>query len=446
MRMGTMSKIGFISLGCPKNQIDTEIMLGHVATAGYEITPNAEEADIVIVNTCAFINDAKQESISEILELEYLKQNTGLKGIIVTGCLAQEFKDDILKDLECVDCVLGVGSIHSIVDAIKEVEAGNKFSEYGDINEVELGGDRIVTTGDSFAYLKISEGCNNHCTYCLIPSLRGKFRSRPMDDIIKEARELTEMGIPELVVIGQDTTAYGIDLYGKYELHTLLSRLARETDVKWLRVLYCYPDKITPELINEFKTNDKLVKYIDIPIQHINDRILKRMNRRGDGKMIKDVIAGLREVEGMTIRTTAIVGFPSETNEEFEELWSFVRETGFDKFGAFEYSPQEGTPAYSFENQIDDEIKKERFDLIMREQSYVSENLAKNAIGSVAEVIYEGYDPILEMHKGRDYKNAPEIDGMIFFKTIKKHEIGEFLRVEITDYDEEFFDLIGKEI
>lgn len=441
-----MSRVGFVSLGCPKNLLDTEVMLGHLAMAGYDITPNAEEADIVVINTCAFINDAKKESIDEILEIAWLKQNANLKGIVVTGCLAQRYKDEILSELPEVDAVIGTGSVHSIVKAVSEVEKGNKYTEFGNINEVELGGDRIVTTGEAFAYLKISEGCNNHCTYCSIPQIRGVFRSRPMDDIINEAKELVDMGIKELVVIGQDTTAYGIDLYKKYELHTLLSRLASETDVKWLRILYCYPDKITPELINEFKVNDKLVKYIDIPIQHINSRILEKMNRRGDGALVRSVIKELRSIEGMTIRTTAIVGFPTESDEEFTELCDFVKEAELEHFGAFTYSREEHTPAYNFEGQIDEEIKQERYDIIMRTQSYVTEKQAKNALGNVLEVIYEGYDPILEKHKGRDYKNAPEIDGVIFFDTIKKHEIGDFIKVKITDFDEEFYDLIGEEI
>ena len=441
-----MSRIGFISLGCPKNLLDTEVMLGHLVESGYEITPNAEEADIVVVNTCAFINDAKKESIDEILELAWLKKNANLKGIVVTGCLAQRYKEEVLSELPEVDAVIGTGSVHSIVKAIKEVENGRKYKEFGDINTVELGGDRIVTTGESFAYLKISEGCNNRCTYCSIPAIRGKFRSREMDDIINEARELTSMGTKELVVIGQDTTAYGIDLYGKYELPTLLRRLANETDVKWLRILYCYPDKITPELINEFKTNDKLVKYIDIPIQHISSRVLKKMNRRGDGELIRSVIAKLKEIDGMAIRSTGIVGFPGETEEEFTELCEFVKEAEFDKFGAFTYSREENTPAYDFDDQIDEEIKAQRYDIIMREQAYACEKKAKNALGSVLEVVYEGYDPILEMHKGRDYKNAPEIDGAIFFDVMIKHEIGDFIKVKITDYDEEFYDLIGVEV
>lgn len=441
-----MSRIGFVSLGCPKNLLDTEVMLGHINKAGYDITPEQEEADIIVINTCAFIEDAKKESIDNILDIAWLKENGNLKGIIVTGCLAERYREEIMKEFSEVDCVLGTGSVHSIVKAIEEIEKGKKYQEYGDKNTVELGGDRIITTGDAFAYLKISEGCNNRCTYCSIPNIRGKFRSRPIDDIIKEAKELTEMGIKELIVIGQDTTAYGIDLYGKYELATLLHRLSEETNVKWLRILYCYPDKITPELINEFKTNEKLIKYIDIPIQHISSRILKKMNRRGDGDLVRKVIKELREIDNIAIRSTAIVGFPGETEEEFNELCEFINEAKFDRFGAFPYSREEDTPAYNFENQIDDQIKQDRYDILMREQFYISENQAKNELGRVYSVIYEGYDPILGKHRGRNYKNAPDIDGMIFFNINKKHEIGDFVNVKITEYDEEFYDLIGKEV
>ncbi len=441
-----MSRIGFVSLGCPKNLLDTEVMLGHINKAGYEITPEQEEADIIVINTCAFIEDAKKESIDNILDVAWLKENGNLKGIIVTGCLAERYREQIMEEFSEVDCVLGTGSVHSIVKAIEEIEKGNKYQEYGDKNTVELGGDRIITTGDAFAYLKISEGCNNRCTYCSIPNIRGKFRSRPMDDIITEAKELCEMGISELIVIGQDTTAYGIDLYGKYELATLLRRLSDETDVKWLRILYCYPDKITPELINEFKTNEKLIKYIDIPIQHISDRVLKKMNRRGDGALIRNVMKELRSIEGMAIRSTAIVGFPTETDEEFTELCEFIKEAKFDRFGAFTYSREEDTPAYNFDGQIDDQVKQDRYDILMREQYYISENQAKDELGKVYSVIYEGYDPILGKHRGRNYKNAPDIDGMIFFDIKKKHEIGDFVNVKITDFDEECYDLIGKEI
>lgn len=436
-----MSRIGFVSLGCPKNLLDTEVMLGHIAMAGYEITPEESEADIVIVNTCAFIGDAKKESIDNILDIAWLKENANLKGIIVTGCLAERYRDEILNEFPEVDCVLGTGSVHSIVEAIKRVESGERYSEYKDKNEVALGGDRIVTTGEAYAYLKISEGCNNRCTYCAIPSIRGKFRSRPMDELIKEAKELTDMGIKELIVIGQDTTAYGIDLYGEYKLPELLSRLAKETDVSWLRILYCYPDKITPELINEFKTNDKLVKYIDIPIQHISDSVLKRMGRKGDGALIRSVMKKLREIEGMTIRSTAIVGFPGETEADFTELCEFIREVKFDRFGAFAYSQEEGTPAYNLPDQLDEQEKQDRYDIIMREQLAVMEEYNAQRIGKELTVLCEGFDKVAEAYFARSEADAPDIDGKVFFTSKKKIEAGEFVKVVVDDADD--FDLFA---
>lgn len=439
-----MSKIGFVSLGCPKNLLDTEVMLGHLSAAGYEITPEETEADIIVINTCAFIESAKKESIDNILDIAWLKENENLKGIVVTGCLAERYRDEILKEFPEVDAVLGTGSVHSIVKAVKEIENGKKYSEFLDKNKVDLGGDRIVTTGDAYAYLKISEGCNNCCTYCAIPKIRGKFRSRPIDDLINEAKELADMGIKELVVIGQDTTAYGIDLYGKYELPKLLRRLAQETEISWIRILYCYPDKITDELIEEFKTNEKLVKYIDLPIQHINSRILAKMNRKGDSDLIKSVIKRLREIDGMTIRSTAIVGFPTETEEEFTELCEFVREAKFDNFGAFPYSREEDTAAYNFDCQIDEQIKQDRYDIIMREQLRVVEELTQKMIGKTAEVLYEGFDKVAECHFGRTYQSAPDIDGKVFFTSKNKHSIGDFVKVLIEDADD--YDLIGKEI
>ena len=441
-----MSKIGFVSLGCPKNLLDTEVMLGTLAKEGYEITPEETDADIIVINTCAFIESAKKESIDNILDIAWLKENGNLKGIVVTGCLAERYRDEILNEFPEVDAVLGTGSVHRIVKAVKEIESGKKYSEYLDKNTVELGGDRIVTTpSDAFAYLKISEGCNNVCTYCAIPYIRGKFRSRPMDDIITEARELCDMGVKELVVIGQDTTAYGIDLYGEYRLHELLRRLANETDVCWLRVLYCYPDKITDELIEEFKTNDKLVKYIDLPVQHINSRILKKMNRKGDEDLVRSVIKKLRTVEGMAIRSTAIVGFPTESEEEFVQLCEFIKEVKFDNFGAFPYSREEGTVAYGFDGQIDEQVKQDRYDIIMREQLSVIESTLPKNIGTVKTVLCEGFDPVSESYFGRTYAQAPDIDGKVFFFSKIKHRVGDFVEVEIMDTLDDY-DLSGKAI
>ena len=440
-----MSKIGFVSLGCPKNLLDTEVMLAHLAKAGYEITPEESEADIVVINTCAFINDAKKESIDNILDIAWLKENANLKGIVVTGCLAQRYRDELLSEFPEVDAVLGTGSVHSIVEAVKNVENGERYSEYKDENEVELGGDRVVTTEESsFAYLKISEGCDNRCTYCAIPLIRGKFRSRPMDDLINEAKELVNMGIKELIVIGQDTTAYGIDLYGEYKLPTLLSRLAKETDVKWIRILYCYPDKITDELIEEFKTNEKLVKYIDLPIQHISSTVLKRMNRRGDGQLVRDVIKKLRTVENITIRSTAIVGFPGESEADFLELCEFIREAKLERFGAFTYSREEGTPAYKLPNQIDEQVKQDRYDILMREQLSVMDEYKKTRVGKELTVLCEGYDKVAETYYARSEADAPDIDGKVFFTAKKRHRAGDFVRVLVEEADD--FDLYAKEI
>ncbi len=430
-----MLKIGFVSLGCPKNLLDTEVMLGHLVAEGYDITPDETEADIVVINTCAFINDAKQESIDNILDIAWLKENNNLKGIIVTGCLAERYRDEVMREMPEVDALLGTGSVHSIVKAVQAIERGERFSEFLDKNEVALGGDRILTTGEVFSYLKISEGCDNRCTYCAIPDIRGKFRSRPMDELVEEAKELADMGIAELVVIGQDTTAYGIDLYGRYALPELLRRLANETSIKWLRLLYCYPDKITPELIREFNENPKLVKYIDIPIQHISSSVLRRMNRRGDGALVRDTISRLRtQVEGISIRTTAIVGFPGETEADFEELCEFIKEAKFEHFGAFTYSREEGTPAYKLPDQIDDQIKQDRYDILMEHQLSISEAQQSAKIGSEIEVLIEAYDPVSESYSARTSQDAPDIDGKVFILA-KRGALteGQFVTVKISD-------------
>ena len=438
-------RIGFVSLGCPKNQLDTEVMLGHIAKAGYDITPDETEADIVVINTCAFIGDAKKESIDNILDIAWLKENNNLKGIIVTGCLSERYREEVMREMPEVDALLGTGSVHDIVEAIEAISNGEKYTSFKDKNEVALGGDRIVTTGDAMAYLKISEGCNNRCTYCAIPDIRGKFRSREMDDIIREAKELVDgLGIKELVVIGQDTTAYGIDLYGSYQLHTLLRRLANETDVTWLRILYCYPDKITDELIREFNENPKLVKYIDLPIQHISSRVLKRMNRRGDGELVRGVINKLRtQVPGISIRSTAIVGFPGESEEDFEELCAFIKEARFEHFGAFTYSREEGTPAYDFEDQIDEQVKQDRYDILMEHQLGISEEMQQSKIGAEIEVLVEAYDPVSEAYCARSKFDAPDIDGKVFIPARKGTLCeGEIVRVEIVDALD--YDLIAK--
>ena len=442
-------KIGFISLGCPKNQLDTEVMLHEVVAAGYELTSEDIDADIIIINTCAFIESAKQEAIDNILDEAWLKENRSLKGIIVTGCLAERYREQILEELPEVDALLGVGSIHNIVEAIQAVEkqskkknlpAEQKYRSFEDKNTVRLGGDRVLTTPDYAAYLKIAEGCDNRCTYCAIPSIRGKFRSRPMEDVVAEAKDMDALGIKELTLVAQDTTRYGKDLYGRYALAELIHKITEETSIPWIRVLYCYPDKITDELIQEFKTNPRLLKYIDLPLQHISDRMLKAMNRHGNGQTIRDVIAKLRTVEGMVIRTTFIVGFPGETEEDFNELADFITEQRFEHAGVFTYSREEGTPAYDFEDQIDEQVKQDRMDILMRTQMNINTTRNEGRIGSVITVLCEAYDPVNECYYGRSSEDAPDIDGKVFFRYNGEERImpGSMVKVkirEVVDYD-----------
>lgn len=438
-------KIGFVSLGCSKNQLDTEVMLHELMSAGYEITPEETEADIVIVNTCAFIESAKKESIDNIIDIGWLKEHKNLKGIIVTGCLAERYRDEIFTELPEVDAVLGVGSIHNIVTAVKNVEKGVKYSSYEKNDCVKLGGDRVLTTPEYAAYLKIGEGCDNRCTYCAIPLIRGKFRSRPMEDLVAEAKQLDELGVKELSIIAQDITRYGIELYGSYKLAELIHRITEETNIPWIRLLYCYPDKITDELVAEIRDNDRVVKYIDLPLQHISDSVLKRMNRHGDGKMIRDVIAKLRrEVPGIVIRTTFIVGFPGETDEDFDELSRFVDEAKFDRMGAFTYSREEGTPAYDFDDQIDEQVKQDRADILMKQQMAISEARNETLVGKTLKVLCEDFDPVSESYYGRSYMDAPDIDGKIFFSSAKKLESGTFVNVHIDSAED--YDLVGHAI
>ena len=442
-------KVGFVSLGCPKNQLDTEVMLHEVAAAGYEITPEETEADVVIINTCGFIESAKKESIDNILDIAWLKKHRSLKAIVVTGCLAERYRESILDELPEVDAVLGVGSIHNIVEAIEAVTvkkkkgSKRKYTSFEDKETVRLGGDRILTTPDYTAYLKIAEGCDNRCAYCAIPSIRGKFRSRPMEELIAEAKQLEALGVRELNIVAQDITRYGLDLYGEYRLAELLHKITEATEIPWIRLLYCYPDKITDELVAEMRDNDRILKYIDLPIQHISDKMLKAMNRHGDKKMICDVIAKLRrEIPDIVIRTTFIVGFPGETEEDFEELCEFVKETKFDRAGVFTYSREEDTAAYDYPDQIDEQIKQDRMDLLMREQLEINEANNQKMLDKIITVLCEDYDPVSEVHFGRSAADAPEIDGKIYFRADGRIAPGSFVKVrirEVVDYD-----LIGR--
>ena len=440
------AKVGFVSLGCSKNLCDTEVMLKHLVDAGYEITPEETEADVVIVNTCAFIESAKKESIDNILDIAWLKEHNGLKGLIVTGCLAERYREQVLSEMPEVDAVLGVGGIHQIVNAVDAVlsraaskeKKAPKFMCFEDKEGTALGGERVVTTGDHMAYLKVAEGCNNRCTYCAIPMIRGKMRSRTMKDIIEEATMLDAMGVKELNLIAQDTSAYGIDLYGKYCLPELIRGITDATNIPWIRLLYCYPDKITDELVAEIRDNPRVVKYIDIPIQHISDDVLRRMNRHGDAAMIRDAVAKLRTIPGMVLRSTAIVGFPGETDAEFAELCQFIKDAKFERFGAFTYSREEDTPAYDFPDQIDEQVKQDRYDILMQTQLAVSEAYNESRIGQVLHVLCEGYDPVAGVHYGRSAADSPEIDGKVYFKAPARVEPGTFVGVrvrEVVDYD-----------
>ena len=442
-------KIGFVSLGCPKNQLDTEVMLHEVLQAGYEITPEESEADIVIINTCAFIESAKQEAIDNILDIAWLKKHNNLQAIIVTGCLAERYREEIFKELPEVDALLGVGSIHNIVEAIKAVEtkAGRKkkYASFEDKEQVRLGGDRVLTTPEYTAYLKIAEGCDNRCAYCAIPYIRGRFRSRPMEDLVAEAKQLESLGVRELNIVAQDITRYGQDLYGEYRLAELLRRITAETAIPWIRLLYCYPDKITDELIAEMRDNPRIVKYIDMPMQHISDRMLTAMNRHGDSKLIRDVVAKLRhEIPELVIRTTFITGFPGETEDDFTELCEFVREMRFEHVGVFPYSLEEGTPAYDLLDRIDPQVAQDRADMIMAEQMEINEQQNEEKIGKVLTVLCEDYDPVSEIHFGRSAADAPEIDGKVYFRAPGRIAPGSFMYVKIREVSD--YDLIGRAV
>ena len=445
-------KVGFVSLGCPKNQLDTEVMLHEVASAGYEITPEDIEADVIIVNTCAFIESAKQEAIDNILDVAWLKKHRKLKAIIVTGCLAERYGEEIFKELPEVDAVLGVGSIHNIVEAIEAVTtkkkkgSKQKYFSHEDKDTVRLGGERVLTTPEYAAYLKIAEGCDNKCTYCAIPMIRGRLRSRPIEDIVKEAQDLEAMGVKELNLIAQDTSRYGLDLYGEYSLAKLVRAITDATSIPWIRLLYCYPDKITDELIEELANNPRLVKYMDIPIQHISDKMLGAMNRHGGKELIRDAVRRLREgVPGIVLRSTAMVGFPGETEEDFCELCEFIKEARFDRFGAFTYSAEEGTLAAEFDGQIDEQIKQDRYDVLMQTQLTVAEELGAAKVGSVQTVLCDGYDTVAEVYYGRSYADAPDVDGKVYFTSPRrKINTGAFVQVKITEAMD--YDLVGEVI
>ena len=440
-----MSKVGFISLGCSKNGVDTEVMLHKLVSAGYDIVTEETEADVVIVNTCGFIESAKQESIDQLLDVAWLKENGNLKGLVATGCLAERYREQVMEEMPEVDAVIGVGSLDRIVEAVEAVLAGKRFSAFDDKETCKLGGDRVLTTPEYTAYLKIAEGCDNRCSYCAIPLIRGKMRSRTIEDIVDEAIELEKLGVKELNLIAQDTSRYGLDIYGKYSLHTLVQAICKATDIPWIRLLYCYPDKITDELIREMAENPRLLPYMDIPVQHISDTVLQKMNRHGGSDIIYDAIRRLREgVPGVTLRTTAIVGFPGETEEDFEQLCKFIQEVKFDRFGAFTYSPEEDTPAALFPDQIDEQTKQDRYDILMQTQLQISEALQNEKVGKTLTVLCEGYDSANRIFVGRSQADAPDVDGKVFFTATTPVEAGAFVKVRITEALD--YDLMGEYI
>ncbi len=440
--------VGFVSLGCPKNLTDTEVMLAHVAEAGYVITPEESEADVVIVNTCAFIESAKKEAIDNILDVAWLKKHAKLKALIVTGCLPERYRDAVLTDFPEVDAILGVASIHSIVEAIDKAltrkKGQRRYARFDPHDSLALGGDRVVTTGDAYAYLKIAEGCNNRCSYCAIPYIRGDLRSRTIEDVVAEAKTLDEMGIKELILVAQDTTVYGLDLYGEYALPRLLRAITDETNIPWIRLLYCYPDKITDALVREMRDNPRVLHYIDMPIQHGDDGMLAAMNRHGDTAVIRDAVKRLRDaMPDVVIRTTMITGFPGETEAAFENACRFAAEVQFDCLGVFPYSLEEGTPAYDLPDRVDAQTAQDRADILMRQQADVSAAKKEAFVGRTLSVLCEGYDVVAESYFGRSAYDAPDIDGKVYFTSPAgvKYEEGNFVSVKITEAMD--YDLVG---
>ena len=437
-------KILFISLGCDKNLVDSEVMLGMLAQQGYVFTDDVSEADVAVVNTCCFINDAKEESINTLLELAELKNEGQLKVLIAAGCLAQRYHEEIQKEIPEVDAIIGTTATDAILQTLESVLAGKAENHIEDINKPPVGGKkRVVTTGGYYDYLKIAEGCNKHCTYCIIPKVRGNFRSVPMEELLKEARELAEGGVRELILVAQETTLYGVDLYGEKSLPRLLKELCKIEDLKWIRLLYCYPEEITDELIRVIKEEPKICHYLDIPVQSGSDAVLKRMGRRTDSGQIKDMVNKLRkEIPDICIRTTLITGFPGETEEDHENTMDFVDELEFDRLGVFTYSQEEDTPAANMPDQIDEEVKCRRQAEIMELQQEIAFEAADNMVGRRVKAMIEGKVADEDAYVARTYKDAPGVDGYLFISTERQLMSGDFVNVVITGSNE--YDLIGE--
>lgn len=437
-------KILFISLGCDKNLVDSEVMLGILADHGFEMTDTEDDADIIIINTCCFINDAKEESINTILEMAEYKKTSPCKALIVTGCLAQRYKQEIVDEIPEVDAVIGTSKYDEIFDAVDQALKGSHFLDVDDLDRLpSVPGKRILTTGGHYAHLKIAEGCDKHCTYCIIPKIRGNYRSVPMEQLLAEAASLAEQGVKELILVAQETTLYGVDLYGKKSLHILLKELAKIKGIRWIRILYCYPEEIYPELIETIKNEKKVCHYLDMPIQHASDTILKRMGRRTTKAQLKETVSLLRkEIPDIVLRTTLIAGFPGETQEQHEELMEFVDEMEFERLGVFAYSPEENTPAASMPDQIPEEIKEERRDAILELQQEIAFDKAADMVGRTLYAMIEGKVADEPAYVARTYADSPDIDGYVFVNTGEMLMSGDFVKVKITGSAE--YDLIGE--
>ena len=436
--------IFFVSLGCDKNLADSEEMLGLLTAQGYEIAEDEKQADAVVINTCCFINDAKEESVNTILEFAEMKKAGDIRILIVTGCMAQRYQQEIMEEIPEVDAVLGTMSYEEIAKAVEEADAGRRFQEYKDLSYLPGGSaGRVLTTGGHYGYLKIAEGCDKHCTYCIIPSLRGRYRSVDMDRLIAQAANMAEQGVKELILVAQETTVYGTDLYGKKMLHVLLEKLCGIRGIRWIRLLYCYPEEIYDDLIQVMKREKKICHYLDLPIQHASDRILKRMGRRTTKKELEEIVKRLRrEIPDIVLRTTLITGFPGETQEDHQELLEFVDEMEFDRLGVFTYSPEEGTPAEAMEDQIPQEIKEERRDELMTLQQEISLEKGEERAGQELLVLIEGKVSGENAYVGRTYGDAPGVDGYLFVQTGELLMTGDFVRVRVTGALE--YDLIGE--
>ena len=434
-------KAGMISLGCPKNQVDGEIILSKLNDAGFQLVSEIEEADVMIINTCGFIESAKQEAIETILEVAEYKKAGLISAIVVTGCLAERYQDEITKEMPEVDAVVGIGSNNDIVKICQKALIGIKSNQFLDKCLLPLSDKRLISTPSHWAYLKISDGCDNRCSYCAIPSIRGKFRSRRIEDVVEEAKTLASWGVKELILIAQDTTKYGLDIYGEYKLDELLKELVEIDGIEWIRLYYCYPERITDSLIDVIANEEKICNYIDIPLQHANGEVLKNMNRAGDSESYSRLLEKMRKrIPDLALRTTFMVGFPGETDKQFEDLCEFVKQTKFDKMGSFTFSPEEDTPAFNMPDQIDEAVKLRRQEILMDEQYTITEESNKSRLGKTYKVIIDESDG--ENYIGRAYFDSPEIDSGIIINTEEELNIGDFYDVIITDFDG--YDLKGK--